>query len=159
MCNLKKFFCVVWFYVCVCFKKFFDFSGRARRKEYWSFALFTWLIGNLFSLAYSLSGVHFIDTLSIIYAVIILIPSLSVAFRRAHDIGYSGVYVVIGYVITFVAVVAGGFIIALTTARYLHLLGYGLLVLPLLVFLLYVYFFTRDSQPGENKWGANPKEL
>ena len=28
-----------------CFKQYADFKGRARRKEYWMFALINWLIG------------------------------------------------------------------------------------------------------------------
>ncbi len=25
--------------------------------------------------------------------------------------------------------------------------------------IVFIYFFTKDSQTGENKWGANPKDL
>ncbi|MDO4219243.1 MAG: DUF805 domain-containing protein [Synergistaceae bacterium] len=159
MDSIKKFFSVIWFYSCVCFKKYFDFSGRARRKEYWSFAFFTWAIGNLLAAAYSLFDFNFINILSHLYAAFILIPSLAVAFRRAHDIGYSGAYVVLGYALIIVATLLGTAILVGTEAVSFRIFAYALFIFPIAIILAYFYFFTRDSQACENKWGANPKEL
>ena len=73
-------------------KKYTDFSGRARRKEYWFFFLFNLLI----ALALTLVG-RAIDTniLYVIYSLGVLLPSLAVAVRRLHDTGRSGWWLLI----------------------------------------------------------------
>jgi uncharacterized membrane protein YhaH (DUF805 family) len=69
------------------FKNYANFSGRARRKEYWMFFL-------IYSLLYV--GLSFIDGLlgsawlSSIFSLVLLIPSISYAARRLHDTGRSG---------------------------------------------------------------------
>ena len=55
-----------------CFNKYFDFSGRAPRSEYWWFAL----LG---------LGLSFIPVIGWILRLAILLPSLSVQVRRLHD--------------------------------------------------------------------------
>lgn len=68
-------------------KKYVEFTGRARRKEYWMFVLISFLI----SIAISLIGhVVGIPLLSYVYALAVLLPSLSVAVRRLHDTSHSG---------------------------------------------------------------------
>lgn len=77
------------------FKKYADFNGRARRKEYWMFALFNSIIVML------LYGVMaLIDSYIpiIIYDLAILIPSLAVSIRRMHDINKSGAWILISFV-------------------------------------------------------------
>jgi uncharacterized membrane protein YhaH (DUF805 family) len=69
------------------FKNYANFSGRARRKEYWMFFL-------IYSLLYV--GLSLIDGLlgsawlSSIFSLVLLIPSISYAARRLHDTGRSG---------------------------------------------------------------------
>ncbi|MFJ1798815.1 DUF805 domain-containing protein [Streptomyces sp. NPDC098077] len=76
-------------------KNYAGFSGRARRKEYWMFALISFVISLVLTIIGSLIGVDF---LSYIYAVAILVPSLAVAVRRLHDTGRSGWWLLIGIV-------------------------------------------------------------
>ncbi len=59
----------------VCLTKYIDAKGRASRSEYWYFALFTFLLGIV------TGGVS---------EIFVLLPSLTVAVRRLHDIGRSG---------------------------------------------------------------------
>lgn len=79
-----------------CFKKYATFKGRARRKEYWYFVLFVFLISlaigfvsgfivGLFDLDES-----FITVCSAIVSLAVLLPSLAVQCRRLHDTGKSG---------------------------------------------------------------------
>ncbi|NLV41947.1 MAG: DUF805 domain-containing protein [Candidatus Hydrogenedentes bacterium] len=78
-------------------KNYADFGGRARRKEYWFFILFN-------SLAYF--ALSILDVLmfkgqpvvSTLYALAILVPSLSVTFRRLHDTGRSAWWILIGLI-------------------------------------------------------------
>jgi uncharacterized membrane protein YhaH (DUF805 family) len=64
-------------------KKYADFSGRARRKEYWMFILIYMVINVILALL----GM---DIISGIVALALLIPSLSIGARRLHDTGRSG---------------------------------------------------------------------
>lgn len=69
-------------------KNFADFKGRARRQEYWMFVLFNVLI------SFGLSAIDLalnINFLSLIYTLIVIVPSIAVAVRRLHDIGKSGI--------------------------------------------------------------------
>jgi uncharacterized membrane protein YhaH (DUF805 family) len=66
----------------VCFSKYADFEGRAMRSEYWWFALFIVLV----SLALSM----FSNTLSALFSLATLLPSIAAAARRLHDTGRSG---------------------------------------------------------------------
>ena len=66
----------------LCFAKYADFSGRAKRPEYWWFALFC-VIGSLLLEAVG-SGVSWL------FSLITLLPSLAVGSRRLHDLNKSG---------------------------------------------------------------------
>ena len=76
-----------------CFRKYFDFSGRARGSEYWYFLLFSFILYivatvldiNLFGNTWEDSG-----PLYMITSVALFIPSISSATRRLHDSGKSG---------------------------------------------------------------------
>jgi len=68
-------------------KKYADFTGRARRKEYWMFYLINWLLFIALSIIDEVTG---IGILFIFYSLGIFIPSISIAARRLHDTGRSG---------------------------------------------------------------------
>ena len=115
-----------------CWKQYADFSGRARRKEYWIFSLINYII--IFFL-YILQIVMIESTLWLIfpiifflYAVAVFLPGLAVNIRRLHDIGKSGWW----YIIYLIPII-------------------GAIWLTVLMCL--------DSEPGENQWGENPKEI
>ena len=62
-------------------KKYADFSGRARRKEFWMFVLFNFIIAVVLGVVDSMIGV---PVLGLIYTLGVLIPSVD--FRR-QDVG------------------------------------------------------------------------
>lgn len=74
------------------FKKYAEFNGRARRKEYWMFTLFSTLATYLFQGIDYLAGLTFEGAgfLSTIYTLIAFIPGLAVTTRRFHDVNKSG---------------------------------------------------------------------
>ncbi len=76
----------------VLFEKTFDFSGRASRKEYWSFWLFTQLT-SLILLIMSLRAKPLV-IFFIIYILILLIPSMAVTVRRLHDVNKSALWLI-----------------------------------------------------------------
>lgn len=69
-------------------KKYAVFQGRARRKEYWMFVLFNFIIAFVLALLSRVVGIFGI--LSSLYSLAVLIPGLAVCVRRLHDIGKSG---------------------------------------------------------------------
>ena len=69
-------------------KKYAEFSGRARRKEYWMFALVSFLV----SVGIAVLGmmVNALNILTWVYTLAVFIPSIAVGVRRLHDTGRSG---------------------------------------------------------------------
>ncbi len=72
-------------------KKYADFNGRARRKEYWMFVLIYLII----NVTLAVLGM---DIISMIVGLILLIPSISIGARRLHDTGRSGWWQLIYFV-------------------------------------------------------------
>ena len=111
-----------------------DFNSRARRKEYWMFALANFIISmlivrvdNALGFFFNYSGnVSGAGVFNLLYNLLILIPSLAVAVRRLHDIGKSGWMLFIG-------------------------------LIPLVGAIWLLILLLRDSEAGENKYGPNPK--
>lgn len=84
----SEFNMIDWFVKCL--KNYANFSGRARRKEYWFFFL-TYLIALIITLV--IDGILNTDgIISVIFILAMIIPSLSVSIRRLHDINKSGWY-------------------------------------------------------------------
>lgn len=117
-------------YLKVITKDYANFSGRARRTEYWMFFLFQIII--IFVLAF-VGALMTSDMDSIVwmipcylYLFLTLLPSLAVTVRRLHDTGKSGWY----YLINFIPYI-GGFI----------LLG----------------MMAINGDQGRNKYGPDPK--
>jgi uncharacterized membrane protein YhaH (DUF805 family) len=77
-------------------KKYAVFTGRARRKEYWMFVLFSVIVTIVLSLVEGIVGGP--GVLSGLYALAVLIPSIAVGVRRLHDTGRSGWWILIGLV-------------------------------------------------------------
>ena len=104
--------------------KYVDFSGRARRSEYWYFTLAYSIVAIIVGIIASVTG---IKILSSILSLAVLLPSLAVGARRLHDIGKSGWWLL------------------------LCCTGIGAIIV--------LIWSIKDSQPGENQYGPNPKEI
>ena len=79
-------------------KKYAVFSGRARRKEYWNFALFVGIIYVVLAIIAGASKSSALFVLLGIFYLGILLPSLAVSVRRLHDTGRSGWWLLISVV-------------------------------------------------------------
>lgn len=77
-------------------KKYADFSGRARRTEFWMFALFNVVIGVGLSIVEGIFGGP--GVLSGLYTLAVLIPGIAVGVRRLHDTNRSGWWLLIWFV-------------------------------------------------------------
>lgn len=92
--------------VLTCFSKYATFSGRARRAEFWWFALFNF--GVLFTLAlielaagapnHWMMGEGNPSPVATLYWLGVLLPSLAVTVRRLHDTDRSGWWILIEFV-------------------------------------------------------------
>lgn len=65
-----------------CFRKYASFEGTARRSEYWWFALFLVIASMILG--------QISTTLSIVFSLGTLLPSIAAAARRLHDTDRSG---------------------------------------------------------------------
>ena len=133
----------------ICFNKFADFTGRARRSEFWWFYLFNVLVS---SVSCGLGG------------LVCFIPMMAVSVRRLHDTGHSAwwyfIPVIISsvYLITFYPLLIYGLARgkeALITTGFIALGIFSLVMLYYSIMLI-VYYCT-DSDPEENQYGFSPK--
>lgn len=63
------------------FLNYANFEGRASRPMFWWWALFSTIVSQVVAGS---------DTLAVLVFLSLLVPSISVAIRRMHDIGRSG---------------------------------------------------------------------
>ena len=68
----------------LCFQKYADFNGRAKKPEFWWFFLFCFGVAVILEVIAS--------SVSWIFGLATLIPSLAVGARRLHDTNKSGWY-------------------------------------------------------------------
>lgn len=121
-------------------KNYATFSGRARRSEYWYFALFNVIFavaammldkafGTNFTLETAAGPVDlFYGYVYVLYLLFIFLPSLAVLIRRLHDVGKSGWFVLIS-------------------------------LIPLVGAIWILVLLCSDSIPGQNQYGLNPKGI
>jgi uncharacterized membrane protein YhaH (DUF805 family) len=111
-------------------KKYVDFSGRARRKEYWFFVLFNIIISIVLTICDvvigTYNGASGIGILSGIYALAVLLPGIAVTIRRLHDTGRSGWWILI-------------------------------ILVPFVGWIVLLIFMLLDSHPATNAYGPSPK--
>lgn len=117
------------------FRQYATFTGRARRREYWMFALFNAVIIFVLAILAGMLSPNMDQTgpslnlgtaLYGLYTLAVFIPSLAVTARRLHDTGRSGWWQLINLV-------------------------------PFVGSIILLIFAVQDSQPGSNRWGTNPK--
>lgn len=145
------------------YRRYFDFSGRSRRMEYWMFFLL-WVIitivlgigvvglvaGNWQALSegtmapWEAMGPGLISLLAVfgVFFLASLIPMIAVQVRRLHDLGFSGwwylAYIVSGVVLPEIPTV-----------------GDGLNTLASLGWLAWMFV---PGTKGPNKFGDDPKD-
>ncbi|MCH8613046.1 DUF805 domain-containing protein [Arsenicicoccus dermatophilus] len=113
-----------------CFRKYVDFSGRARRREFWFWTLFTVLVSLLATALDHLLGFRGeagdMTPVQTLAALAFFLPAIAVTARRLHDTGRSGWWQLLA-------------------------------LIPILGGLVLLFWEVKDSQPGVNSYGPNPK--
>lgn len=77
-------------------QKYAEFTGRARRTEYWMFVLFNIIIASVLLFLENLVGGP--GVLYGLYSLAILVPGLAVSIRRLHDTNRSGWWLLVAFV-------------------------------------------------------------
>jgi uncharacterized membrane protein YhaH (DUF805 family) len=72
--------------------KYVDFGGRATRKEFWTFVFFYYFFTIVGILLDAFYGTDFISNLLVAG---IILPYISCAARRMHDVGKSGWFMLV----------------------------------------------------------------
>ena len=119
----------------VMIKHYADFTGRARRREYWFFQLFLFLIFFL-AIILNLIFIFLIFKQNLIIPAVFMdivimafiTPSLAIAVRRLHDTGRSGCFIFIS-------------------------------LIPLVGYFILLYFLCCDSEDAINEYGPSPKYI
>lgn len=112
-------------------KKYAEFNGRARRKEYWMFVLFNIVIAmGLGVVDGILSAIldNQVNPFGGLYSLAILLPSIAVAVRRLHDTGRSG-------------------------------WNYFIVLIPIVGAILMIIWLVKEGDVGPNQYGADPKAV
>lgn len=82
----------------VVLENYANFSGRARRAEYWWFVLANIVVYIVLSVIIGGVSDALGGLLSLLYYLAVLIPSIAVGIRRLHDLGKSGWYLLIALI-------------------------------------------------------------
>ena len=110
-------------------RKYTVFEGRARRKEYWIFALISALILIFLSLIDEMTGWKVWEdegVLSLVYSIAVFVPTLAVVVRRLHDTDRSGWWILIA-------------------------------LIPLVGAIVLLVFLILKGNEGDNRFGPDPK--
>ena len=159
-----------------CLSKYVVFSGRARRSEYWWFVLFVILVSiGLAVLDTTLFGVdpetgQGSNLLNSLFQLAVLLPMLAAGWRRLHDTGRPGWYLLLPVafsIVTMAMLLTGVYVFsALETgvedpealrapAAFLGASGLMIMsVIQLVLSVLMIWWLSRPSQEGANEYGA-----
>lgn len=113
-------------------RQYADFTGRARRTEYWMYLLFNMIFAIIATVLDNLLGLRFNEQIPygfiyLMYALATFIPGLAVMVRRLHDVDKSGWW----------------FFISL---------------IPIVGAIWLIVILATDGTSGSNEYGVNPKE-
>ncbi|MES2575502.1 MAG: DUF805 domain-containing protein [Bacteroidota bacterium] len=87
----------------VVFENYANFSGRARRSEYWYYALASGIISIVLAIIDNVLGLTFgageTGIIGSLYSLLVFLPGLAVMVRRLHDVGKSGWFLLIAFTV------------------------------------------------------------
>ena len=112
-------------------KKYADFNGRAQRAEYWYFVLFNFII-----------------------SIVLGIVDGALGFNIGMNIGFLGL-------IYSLVVLLPGLAVSIRRLHDIGKSGWMLLVcfIPVIGAIWFLILMVKDSTPGDNQYGPNPKGL
>ena len=156
-------------------KRYAEFSGRSRRKEYWMWFLFVIIVFIVLSLidsALGLGGRTTADStsgpgsvgysagvhggiLTGLFSLAILIPNIAVAVRRLHDTNRSGWWILmpaLPYILGFILTMVG----AMSASVALAMAGGGLIIVGAICAIVVLVWYCLPGTKGPNSYGDDP---
>lgn len=134
-------------------KRYAEFTGRSRRKEYWMYVLLLIVVGIVVGIIERVLGLAGMvgpyGPLSALFALATFVPSLAVGVRRLHDTNRAGWWLLIGY---------GPLLLSLCLT-YLGILQFAMILslIALVGFIVLLVFFVLEGTRGPNQYGPDPK--
>ena len=121
----------------VVFENYVNFSGRARRSEFWYFVLMNIIISFAIGIIEGFLGLGNYESseygftmqggvISNLYALAVFLPGLGVSVRRLQDTGKSGWTILLG-------------------------------LIPLVGAIILIVYFAQEGTKGKNQFGVDPK--
>ena len=153
-------------YAILPFRRYVDFKGRSSRSEIWWFFLLTFVIGMIIQIIaiatfdpWSYSSFRFIDIISWVWSLFLLLPQIAVQVRRLHDINRTGLWLLcwVGlYILAILLMVLGG-VLAIEGA-------YGGFAIMLILtigiclgcFVWQIVWYCLPPVDDNNRFGPNP---
>jgi uncharacterized membrane protein YhaH (DUF805 family) len=140
------------FWVLEPFRKYADFNGRARRTEFFSFALLFLVVqfaaGRIDARSGVIATVAFrMGIVELIVSLLLLLPLVAVGVRRLHDSGRSGWWLLLFYIPYL-----GWLVSAQNNSG--ELVSLGALAVGTIATLV---LFALPGMPMENRFGADPR--
>ena len=86
------------YYTDVLKNHYFDFDGRATRKQFWMFVLINFILAFLIGFVARLFLGDQSVVMSNLYSLAMILPALGISVRRLHDVGKSGWWILIGLI-------------------------------------------------------------
>lgn len=136
-----------------CFtEKYFQFNGRANRKEYLSFLVFDNVLLFLIEFLNNISSSStVIAALGMAYKLTSIFPSVSVTVRRVHDINLSGWWcLILTMVIALFCILIPFVKISTNTIALCALIILGISIIILALFVIF-----KKGTPGPNLYGES----
>lgn len=123
---------------------FANFKGRAGRSEFWIFFLFVLAVQMLapMLLGWRIGG---------LISLILLVPQLSVAVRRLHDVDCSGKELVLPFLLLF----AAGFV-AKFPGFLPNMVALGVYGTALIFFAALLRHLVKEGRKVPNRYGGSP---
>lgn len=158
--------------VATCLRNYVTFSGRASRSEFWWFAGALWVGSAIAALIDTMlfggspaEGGPATGVVAPLFSIATLLPGLAAGWRRMHDTGRMGIYVL--YPVTIMiglAFFAGvfestGLLGQEPMSGLFGIVFFGAAILFLLSPFIVLWWLIRPSQPGTNAYGPNPHEV
>ena len=135
-----------------CFKHYVDFKGRAQRKEFWMFVLFAIVFGVILALA-----LEFFENI-IFNNFYMEIDDIDKWLFINRSFFYVKEIIRILYLVNLILPSMA------VAVRRLHDIGksgwnFFIGLIPLVGAIILIVWYCKDSEAGENQWGATPKTL
>ncbi|MGM0585363.1 MAG: DUF805 domain-containing protein [Pseudomonadota bacterium] len=170
-----------------CLSKYVTFSGRARRPEYWWFLLFV-VLGSILAGVLDLMLFGATETarmsgpgaegmametsgpspLNAIFSLAMFVPLLAAGWRRMHDTGRPGWWLLMPLGVSLLAGLLGGAFMGFGSmggpmtgegpifGGMGMVMGLLVFLAPLVAYIVLIVWLASPSQPGENDYGPAP---